>query len=125
MTRKTVLVVLALLAAGGVAAALALRGEAPELVRELRALPEVARVSYRGPVNPRLTVVHLRDWHFGPRELAEADGVNFDENNARVEQVHRARQVGPVQRRSATGDEARKPVPLRRQYPDRLRSALC
>lgn len=77
----------AILIATTISIAVLLRSNAPELVRELRALPEVANVSYQGPADADLVVIHLRDVHFVPRELAALDGIDFDENTALVEKI--------------------------------------
>jgi hypothetical protein len=71
---------------------------APGIVQELRGLPEVARVEYSGPKETKLTVVHIRDFHFVPKELADVEGLNypalldevctFGENLSSCRQVH-------------------------------------
>jgi hypothetical protein len=45
----------------------------------IRATPQAVRVDYSGPANAKLVVVHLRDYHFVPRELCEIEGIPFDE----------------------------------------------
>ncbi len=51
----------------------------PSIVQEIRAMPEVVRVDYSGPIDAKQVVVHLRDYHFVPRELCEIEGISFDE----------------------------------------------
>jgi hypothetical protein len=61
---------------------------APGIVQELRGLPEVARVDYSGPKDATLTVVHIRDFHFVPKELADVEGLNYPALLDDVERVH-------------------------------------
>jgi hypothetical protein len=84
--RRAILIAL-LAVAGTIAAWQVFRPRPPALVESLRALPEVARVDYVGPANAPLVVVHLRDWHFVPRELCKLDGIDFEDNLATVEKV--------------------------------------
>jgi hypothetical protein len=49
----------------------------PGIVQELRGLREVARVDYSGPKDAKLTVVHIRDFHFVPKELADVERLNY------------------------------------------------
>src|SRR5262249_54071865 len=51
------------------------------------ALPQVADVEYSGPADASLTVVHVRDWHFVPKELADAEGLDFQAHLDSVEKV--------------------------------------
>lgn len=39
----------------------------------LRSLPCVKSVETNGPSKPEKTVLHLRDWHFVPRDVFDAD----------------------------------------------------
>jgi hypothetical protein len=50
---------------------------APAIVRDLRDLPELARVDFTGPEDPALAVVHIRDLHLPPKELAAVDGLDY------------------------------------------------
>jgi hypothetical protein len=59
----------------------------PVIVRELRGLPEIARVDYSGPTDAELTVVHIRDFHFVPKELADVEGLNYQALLDEVERV--------------------------------------
>jgi hypothetical protein len=59
----------------------------PALVVSLRAMPAVGKVEYSGPSDAASVVVHLRDWHFVPRDLCKIDGIDFDKNLAIVERV--------------------------------------
>jgi hypothetical protein len=74
--------------AAGLAMAFALWTKAvPGIVHELRGLPEVARVDYSGPMDATLTVVHLRDWHFVPKDLAKLEGLDYPASLDKVERV--------------------------------------
>lgn len=66
---------------GCLIAAIILRPKVPGIVEELRAIPHVAHVGYQhiGSGETRLVVVHLRDWHFVPRNLCELEGISFEE----------------------------------------------
>jgi len=58
----------------------------PALIRGLRSLPEVAQVEYSGAASPNpLMVVHLRDWHFVPGDLARLEGIDHGEHLRDVE----------------------------------------
>src|SRR5262249_13615371 len=59
----------------------------PALVVSLRALPEVAKVEYKGSANAPLFVVHFLDWHFVPPDLCKLDGIDFEANLDTVEKV--------------------------------------
>src|SRR5258708_10012896 len=80
-------VVITFLAVAGTIAAWLLSPRPPALVQSLRALPEVAKVEYSGSQNAPVVVVHLRDFHYVPRELCKPDGIDFEENLANVEKV--------------------------------------
>jgi hypothetical protein len=78
-----------------VAGTFVLRPPAPAIVQELRGLAEVGRVEFSGAKNPQLLVVHVRDWHVIPKELAEPDGVDYPSLLKEAEQVQ-AEQVAIV-----------------------------
>ena len=44
-------------------------------------------MQYVGPASAQRVVVHLLDWHYVPRDLCQADGIDFDANLAEVEKV--------------------------------------
>jgi hypothetical protein len=61
---------------------------AADVVPMLKQLPFVSRVERTGPANPTHRIIHLRDWHFVPEELAKVDGGEpFERQNLRVEIV--------------------------------------
>jgi hypothetical protein len=61
---------------------------AVDVVSVLKRLPFVASVERTGPVMPTHRIIHLRDFHFVPEELAKLDGGEpFDSQNLRVEIV--------------------------------------
>jgi hypothetical protein len=64
---------------------LSLQPQPPLLVQSLRSLPEVRSVEYQGPKEADLVVIHLRDWHYVPKELCEPDGIDFESNLAAVD----------------------------------------
>jgi hypothetical protein len=80
-------VVIAFLALAGMVGVWLSWPRPPALVELLRTLPEVAKVEYRGSQNAPLVVVHLRYWHFVPRELCKLDGIDFEDNLATVQKV--------------------------------------
>jgi hypothetical protein len=55
------------------------------VVVSLRRLPEVASVEYSG--GREAVVIHLRDWHFVPRELCALEGIDFQGNLEAVAKV--------------------------------------
>jgi hypothetical protein len=59
----------------------------PPIVASLRQLPEIAKVEYTGQPGAALTVIHMRDWHYVPRDLCRLDGIDFDANLDAVEKV--------------------------------------
>jgi hypothetical protein len=59
----------------------------PKLALSLGALPQVNKVQYTGPATASAIIIHLRDWHFVPRELCELDGIDFEANLATVAKV--------------------------------------
>lgn len=61
----------------------------PEIVVELRRLPAVRNVLYAGPRDARLTIVHLLDHHFVPRDQCARAGIDFEANNRIVQAVQR------------------------------------
>src|SRR5580765_898471 len=71
----------------GVSAFIIWRMRPPAIVTELRAMPDVRIVEYAGPADAALVVVHLREWHYVPREMCEADGNDFAANLTIVERV--------------------------------------
>lgn len=56
----------------------------PPIVHNLRNLPEVGDVRTVGSTSTGLTIIHIRDWHFVPEDLAQHDGIDFEGNNATV-----------------------------------------
>ncbi|MBI3410370.1 MAG: hypothetical protein HY040_18680 [Planctomycetes bacterium] len=78
----------------GLAVGFALMGyKSPGIVQAVRALPEAAAVDYSGPADAPLIIVHLRDWHFVPKELADLEGLDFSALLSTVEKVQ-ADQLG-------------------------------
>ena len=64
--------------------------DAPAIVQELRSLPEVARVDYSGPRGAAQTIIHIRDYHFVPKDLADLDGLDYP---ALLEQVEECKTI--------------------------------
>ena len=62
---------------------------APAIVRDLRDLPEVARVDFTGPEDPALAVVHIRDVHLPPKEQAAVEGLDYPTLLRQVDWVQR------------------------------------
>lgn len=76
MNRKEFLVTLAIIAIIGLVGFL-YWPKTPALVRDLEALPEVAKVEHTGPANAKLTLIHVRDWHYVPRAWLPFDAGNM------------------------------------------------
>jgi hypothetical protein len=60
---------------------------AVDVVPRLKQLPFVSRVERTGPAKPTSRIIHLRDWHFVPEELAKLDSDPFERQHLRVEIV--------------------------------------
>jgi hypothetical protein len=51
----------------------------PPIAQEIAVMPEIRACQWFGPSEPaKLTIIHLRDWHFVPRELCQIEGISFE-----------------------------------------------